>query len=177
MKRIYVEAIVVSFLLVSCAGGPASAQSGGPVFVVTAKNTDDQISIQFDNSAALIDIISPSGIGEAVFELESGSMPEQVILRLHLRGLEEFRLTSIQTSIAASVSNSDPSEVHQRIAAASIDTPILQGEPLWMEIEIVSERAVEMLPLEEGYFEVTVPRDFLRKAGISFEVKWIDFHR
>jgi hypothetical protein len=177
MKRIYVEAIVVSFLLVSCAGGPARAQSGGPVFVVTTKNQDDQINVQHQNGTSIIEVESPSGIGSATFELESGNMPEQVILRLHLRGLEELRLTSVQTSIAASVSNSDPSEIHQRIAAASIDTPILPGEPLWMEIEIVSERAVEMLPLEEGYFEVRVPGEFLRKAGISFEVKWIDFHR
>lgn len=177
MKRLYLETFLLSVLLVSCAGQPASAQSGEPVFVVTAKNTDDQISIQFDNSAALIDIISPSGIGAATFELESGSMPEQVVLRLHLQGLEEIRLTSSQTSIAASVSNSDPSEVHQRIAAASINTPILPGQPLWMEIEIVSEQAVETLPLEEGYFEVTVPRDFLQKAGNSFEAEWIDFHR
>lgn len=177
MKRFYLETVLLSFLLVACAGQPASAQSGEPVFIVTTKNTDDQVDIQFDNSAALIDIISPRGIGAATFELESGRMPEQVILQLHLQGLEELRLTSLQTSIAASVSNSDPSEVRQRIAAASIDTPILPGEPLWMEVEIVSKRAVKMLPLEEGYFEVTVPKEFLQKAGNSFEVKWIDFHR
>jgi hypothetical protein len=125
----------------------------------------------------LIDIDSPSGIGSVILELESGTLPEGIILRLHLKGLEELRLTSAQTSIAASVSNSDPSEVHQRIAAASSDTPLLPGQPLWMEIRIVSEQAVKTLPLEEGYFEITVPKEFIRKAGTSFEIEWIDFHR
>ena len=177
MKRFYIETILLSFLLVSCAGVPASAQSGEPDFIVTPKNKDDRVNIQHQNGTTLIDVESPTGIGSAKFELESGNMPEQVVLRLHLQGLEEIRLTSSQTSIAASVSNSDPSQVHQRIAAASINTPILPGQPLWMEIEIVSEQAVETLPLEEGYFEVTVPRDFLQKAGNSFEAEWIDFHR
>ena len=177
MKRSYLETILLSFLLMSCASLPARAQSGDPVFAVTPKNKDDQVDIQYENGTVLINVISPTGIGSATLELESGTMPEEIIVRLHLRGLEEFRLTSAQTSIAASVSNSDPSEVHQRIIAASSDTPLLPSQPLWMKIEIVSEQSVKTLPLEEGYFEVTIPKEFLRKAGTSFEIEWIDFHR
>lgn len=161
----------------SCASLPAGAQSGDPVFAITTKNKDDQVDIQYENGTALINVTSPTGIGSATLELESGTMPEEIIVRLHLRGLEEFRLTSAQTGIAASVSNSDPSEVHQRIIAASSDTPLLPSQPLWMKIEIVSEQSVKTLPMEEGYFEITVPKEFIRKAGKSFEIEWIDFHR
>ncbi len=177
MKRFYVETVLLSLLLVSCAGAPVNAQSGEPDFVVTTKNKDDQINIQYQNGTTLIDVDSPTGIGSAKFQLESGSMPDEIILRLRLKGLEELRLTSAQTSIAASVSNSDPSEVHQRIVAASSDSPLLPSHPLWMKIEIVSEQAVKTLPMEEGYFEITVPKEFLRKAGTSFEIEWIDFYR
>ena len=177
MKRSYLQTILLSFFLISCAGQAANAQSGEPGFTVTTKNEGDKVDLQYENGITFIDVYSSSGIGSAEFKLKSGTMPEQMVLRLHLKGLEEFRLTSAQTSIAASVSNSDPSEVHQRIVAASNATPLLPGQPLWMEIKIVSEQAVKTPPLEEGYFEITVPKEFLRKAGTSFEIAWIDFYR
>jgi len=177
MKRSYLQTILLSFLLVSCAGLPANAQSEEPVFVVTTKNRDDQVDIQYDNGVASIDIRSSTGIGSATLELESGTMPGNMILRLHLKGLEELRLTSSQTSIEVSVSNSDPSDIHQRIIAASSDTPLLPDHPLWMKVEIVSPQAEKKIPLEEGYFEVTVPKEFIQKAGNSFEIQWTDFFR
>ena len=177
MKRSYLQIILLSFLLTSCAGLPVNAQSEEPVFVVTTKNTDDQVDIQYENGVAFIDVHSSTGIGSATFELESGNMPTEMVLRLHLKGLEELRLTSTQTSISASVSNSDASDIHERIIAASSDSPLLPGHPLWMKIEVVSSQAEKKIPLEEGYFEITVSKEFLRKAGNSFEIEWIDFYR
>lgn len=147
------------------------------MFALTVKNTEDQVSIQHSNGTALIDITSPSGIGSAVFELESGIMPANVILRLHLKGLEDFRLTSAQVGIGASVSSGGQPNIGQKISSSGTVSPMLPGNPLWMEIDIVSEREQETIPLEEGYFEITVPKEFLQKAGTSFTVEWIDFYR
>jgi hypothetical protein len=177
MKTSYVQTILLSFLLAACAGLPASAQSEEPVFVLTTKNGDDQVDIQYENGVAFVDIHSPTGIGSATLELESGTMPGEMTLRLHLKGLEELRLTSTQTSLAASVSNSDPADIRQRILAASSDSPLLPSHPLWMQIEIVAPQAEKRIPLEEGYFEITVPPEFLRKAGNSLEIQWTDFFR
>jgi len=177
MRRSHLRIVLLSFLLVSCAGGAVNAQSGEPIFTVTTKNKDDRVSFQNLNAQTFIDVYSPSGIGSAALGLESGTLPEEIVLRLHLRGLEELRLTSAQTSITASVSNSDPSEIRQRVLAASSDTPLTPGHPLWMEIEIVPEQAEKKIPLEEGYFEVTLPQEFIQKAGSSFEIEWIDFYR
>ena len=55
--------------------------------------------------------------------------------------------------------------------------PLLPGHPLWMEIEIVSGQPEKKIPLEEGYFEIRLPKEFIRKAGRSFEIAWIDFYR
>jgi hypothetical protein len=177
MKRFYVMIVLLSLFLASCAGLPARAQSGEPVFQITTKNKDDQVSIQYQNGIAIIDVHSPTGIGSATFELESGPMPAEVILRLHLKGLEEFRLTSAQSNIAASVASSDASNISQRIIAPGSESPLLPSDPLWMEIEIVSNQAEKTIPLEEGYFEITVPKEFIQNAGNSFEIEWIDFYR
>ena len=163
----------------SCASQPANAQSGDePVFSVTAKNQDDQVNVQYVESIAVIDVQSPSGIGSAKLELESGGMPENMLLRLHLQGLEEIRLISDQAAIAASASSSGPFGVSdQSFISAGSEYSIKPIDPLWMKIEIVSGQANKNIPLEEGYFEVTFPREFLQNAVNSFEIHWIDFYR
>ena len=92
MKRSHLSIILLSFVLGACAGLRAGSQGVRPVFVVVTKNLDDQVEVQSENGAARIDISSPTGIGWADFVLESGRMPQEITLRLHLRGLEELRL-------------------------------------------------------------------------------------
>jgi hypothetical protein len=178
MKRAYIRTILLSFLLASCAGGPVGAQPEEPAFIVIPKNPEDYISVQYQNGTALIDIQSPTGIGSAAFELGSGNMPGNMTLRLHLKGLEQFRLTSAQDQIAASVSTGDPFNVeNQTILSSGTESPLLPGHPLWMKIEIVSDQAEKKIPLEDGYFEVTVPQEFIRNIEKTFEIEWIDFYR
>ena len=180
MKRAYIQTILLGFLLASCAGGPADAgaQPEEPAFIVITKNPDDQVDIQYESGITLIDIQSPSGIGSAAFELESGTMPENMTLRLHLKGLEQFRLTSAQDQIAASVSSGESFNTeNQTILSSGIESPLVPGHPLWMEIEVVSDQAEKKIPLEDGYFEVTVPQEFIRNVGKTFEIEWIDFYR
>lgn len=169
----------MSLLLVSCASQPANAQSGNEsVFNITTKNQDDQIDARYENGTTTVDIHSPSGIGTAKFELESGAMPEKLILRLHLTGLEEFRLISNQTTIAASGSSSETFNLTgQSVIASGNEYFITPIDPLWMKIEIVSDQSNKTIPLKKGYFEVIVPKEFVRSAGNSFEVQWIDFYR
>jgi hypothetical protein len=94
MKRSHVQAIFLGFLLMSCGGMSGSPQPGEPASLVILANPDDQVSLQYENGMEVIDIRSPSGIGSASFELESGVMPGEIVLRLHLTGLEQFRLSS-----------------------------------------------------------------------------------
>lgn len=168
--------MLLSFLLASCAGGPIGAQPDEPAFIIITKNRDDQVDIEFENGAAQIDIQSPTGIGAASFELESGAMPEHMAVRLHLKGLEQFRLTSAQDQLSASVSGGAANANMQTILSSGTESPLSPGDPLWMEIEIVSE-AEKKIPLEQGYFEVSVPQGFIRNAGTLFEIEWIDFYR
>jgi len=162
----------------SCASLPANAQSGDePVFSITAKNQNDQVIFQYVDGTAIVDIQSPTGIGSAKLELESGGMPENMLLRLHLQGLEEIRLISEQAVIVAAGSSSGPFRINdQRVNSSGSEYSLTPIDPLWMKIEIISDQA-KKIPLESGYFEITVPREFLQNAGNSFEIQWIDFYR
>ena len=177
MNRSVVQVILCSLLLVSCASQPADAQSQDePVFRVTSKNNDDQITVQYKDNTTIIMVVSPSGIGSAKFELASGVMPEKIVARLHLKGLEDFRLISNEVTVAVSISSGEVFNTNnQRIIAPGAETPILSIHPLWMQIETVPNRT--KIPLEQGFFEITLPKEFIRKAGNSFEMQWIDFYR
>ena len=179
MKYFVLPTIFFCLFLISCASEPANAQAGGePVLNVTTKNQDDQIDIQHENNITTVDIHSPTGIGSATLQLESGEMPEKVILRLHLTGLEQFKLVSGQTTLTASGSSSEGFSITgQSVLAAGNEYVITPIDPLWTKVEIVSSQGSKKLPLDEGYFEITVPTEFIRSAGNSFEIQWINFFR
>ena len=62
-------------------------------FKVTNSQTGDTITITNEQDVSIIEVDSPSGIGSAQFELVSGRPPQKMIARLHLKSLEEFRLS------------------------------------------------------------------------------------
>ncbi|HET9910126.1 MAG TPA: hypothetical protein VFQ23_26010 [Anaerolineales bacterium] len=148
------------------------------MFNVTTRNQDDQIDIQHKNSITTVDIHSPTGIGSATLQLESGAMPEKIVLRLHLTGLEQFKLVSEQTTLTASGSSSEGFNLTgQSVLAAGNEYVITPIDPLWTKVEIVSGQGSKEIPLGEGYFEITIPNEFIRRAGNSFEIQWINFFR
>jgi hypothetical protein len=176
MKRVFVCTTLLGLFLVSCASQSVNAQDSKPEFLVTLKNSGDEIIILDENSKTIINILSDFGIGSATLTLVSGTMPDTILLRLHLKGLEDFQLISGNKTLAASIASGEVFNItNQRVVSASGEFPLLSIDPLWMNIEIVSEH--KHIPLETGYFEITIPRDFIRHAGASFEVKWIDFYR
>lgn len=179
MKYSVIQTLLFGIFLISCASQPANAQEGGePVFNVVTKNQDDRVEIRQENDVTTVDIHSPTGIGTATFELESGTMPEDLVLQLHLAGLEEFRLVSAQTTLAASGSSGDAFNVSgQWVIAAGNEYAITPIDPFWTKVDVISSQANPKVPLEEGYFEITVPKEFLRSAGNSFEIQWVDFFR
>ena len=105
-------------------------------------------------------------------------MPERIVIRLHLAGLEEFRLISEQTTISASFSSSGVlTGNNQKVISAGGESPITPIHPYWLNISVVSDQETPDIPLKQGYFEVELPKEFLREAANFFEIQWVDFYR
>jgi hypothetical protein len=177
IKQLVVHTILFSIFLTACGSQPVNAQEQAePVFSVSAKNSDDQIVFQYINNTTTIEINSPFGISSAIFKLVSGVMPERIVVQLRLKGLEEFRLISDQVTIAASVSSGEGFKAQsQRKISGNSEQVMLAFDPLWLDIEIISDS--EQIPLEAGYFEIIFPKEFVQETGNSFEMQWIDFYR
>jgi hypothetical protein len=175
MRQIVLYTILLSCLLFpACAGQPATAPTReAPVFSVTTQNADDEVTLRFVEGQTVIEIQSPTGIGSAVFRLEAGQLPERIVARLHLAGLEQLRLVTEEVTVAASVSGGEAQD--QKIISGKGEQALRSSDALWLDIQIVAESAT--IPLKDGYFEVHFPEEFIEQAGGVFEIHWIDFYR
>jgi len=171
-------------LLFSCL--PATAlpalPTGSPIppFVVnvTASGDGDSVRAGIDNGALLIDVASRRGIGKATVTLDSGNCPERIRVQLHTQGLEGFYLTCGDKTVKAAVSSTQAGAVSQSLHSPGMQEQIITADsPYWLSIGISGTAAAAAIPLQNGGFEITIPRDCLCTESRSFRMQWIDFYR
>ena len=163
-------------LLVACAAAPMGQAE--PVVRAAAEGAGNSVEAQVAGRALTVDVWSARGIGAASVELAGGSAPDAVLLRLHLRALEELRLTYGQAEIVASLASGPGHAVSQRrVLPNSEEQPLSPGDPGWMEIQVVSAEPDPPFPLREGHIAVTLPADVLAGDEGVFSVRWVDMFR
>ncbi len=57
-------------------------------FTVTTRKADDTVAVGGDRERTTFDVRSPSGISRAVIGRTGAAWPKSVVVRLHLKGLE-----------------------------------------------------------------------------------------
>lgn len=165
--------------LINLAACSASPQERVTLNVLSHQQ-DARIAVDVDSERAIIDIVSPSGIGNAEFEITSQALPKKIILRMHLRGLEELQFNYGKTVVIGSIASTQGNRIRQhRRDAGSIELqPILPDSPYWMKIDIVApDGAPKAIPLQSGYIQVEAPEDFVQGQIHRFYIQWVDFYR
>ena len=160
---------------------PASAAS------ITVKLGKDDISseVHYESDKTTVGLRSESGIGSVDISYNPGSQSSELILQLHLEGLENLRLQAADTIVEASVSSSNPHEIRQSTSTGNGGiVEINPTDPLWLDIRIVNNDACAQgeIPLEDGYFQAVVPAEIFSgetdpAEGYILSVSWIDFYR
>jgi hypothetical protein len=152
-----------------------------PRFTVSAEGDGASLTVSDEGETIILDVRSRSGIGRATVKMVAGKLPEKIVLRLRVKGLEEFRLlhnlSRDGAEIIARVSSSDGGVTQSLRSRDGDEQPITSASPRWLAIRIVSDSAAPRIPLEQGHFEIILPRDFLREADRAFSIRWIDFYR
>jgi hypothetical protein len=151
-------------LLGACA--PPQDEGAPPVFRAQAEGGGNRLAVQHDGTTTVFDVYSESGIGRANVQLESGTPPASILIRLHLTGLEQFRLVFNGTTLNVSVSSTG--HTAQALHQDGMERPLAATSPLRLGVE---RRAAD------GYFELTLPSDFIERGAHSFAFEWIDFFR
>ncbi len=151
---------------------------------VTTKRAEDKVEVEFEQNKALISIRCPSGIGSAVIERTGRAWPKQVIIKLHLRGLESLRITNGRSSLQASI----PSGVTRpklRLWKDDLEQSLDSKSPFWMDVRMISGNAIsaERTPLTDGHLLMRIPKIFFdtldEHSGTpsAITLNWIDFYR
>lgn len=118
-----------------------------------SSHESNEININTINNQFLIEISSQSGIGSGVIKLIQGRWSDVVIVRLYLKGLEGFTVTSEQFTI-------DETEM-------SISSYDKNGR-LYDKKYLLNER---------GYYEVKLPNKLFTDRTTEITIHWIDFYR
>jgi len=167
-------ALGIAIELAACA---VSIQSPTALKAVPKKG-DPQIVFSITSGTAIIDIVSPPGIGGAAIEKTGGQWPPKVLMRFHLKGLEDLKFMYGDKTVAVSVSSTGDSTVRESAIIGDSETPIKNDSPYWMAVNILSkDGSPGKIPLEDSTIEVTAPADFLRSDNAQFSIEWIDFYR
>lgn len=170
---------ITFFLLAPIVGmtNCVTAYGDDPPFKITAKRDDDKVEVTVENGKAVISVQSPFGLGQANIELSGNKRPTTVMLRLHLKGLEKFKVTNGKNTLEAAVSSQD---AKLRLwKDGKENSPLDSKHPYWMEIRMVGKdgEPVETIPLKDGYFEMRLPKSLFEDNPKSITLNWIDFYR
>lgn len=174
MKAPYVALV---FLVVASA--VAVASDPPPKFKITTKRKDDAVEVRAEKGRTVFSVKSPLGISQAVVERKGDKWPTAVVLRLHLKGLENFRASNGKVTLAAAVSVQDGKPKVRLWKDGKEDAPLDEKSPFWMDIRILTGegKPVRELPLKDGYFEMALPRAFFEGNPKAITMNWIDFYR
>jgi hypothetical protein len=148
-------------------------------FKIATKRGTDKVEIKVEKGKAIVAIQSPFGISEAKIERLEEKWPDAVVLRLQLKGLENFKVSNGKVTINASVSSSAKKQSVRLWKDEKEDSPLDVKSPYWMEIHMIGAdgKPAETIPLKDGYFDMQLPKEFFEGNPKSITLSWIDFYR
>ena len=151
-----------------CTGGSA----GDLAYRVAVDGEGNQVDLYRDGDVVWVDVASARGIG-AAFVYVPVAAPLNLRFRLHLSGLEQFRLWWGGRTVTASVSAARPGGSRLAVQVWSRtddqpDTPITPESPNWLEITRSADGAS---------FEIMPPPAWQNAQPTLFAIGWIDFFR
>jgi hypothetical protein len=166
----------IILLFIAMAVTTANADENPP-FRIATKRDNDRVMVKADKDKVVFSIHSPFGISNAVIERADEKWPDAVVLRLHLKGLENFRVSNDKMKLEASVSGQDGKL--RLWKDSKEDAPLDARSPYWMEIQMIGSdgKPARTTPLKDGCFELQLPKAFFEGNPKSITLNWIDFYR
>ncbi len=167
-------------LLLFLAGCGASGTANIPTspYQVTTDKASDAVTSTEGDGQVVFDITSKTGIGRAEITRADGQWPDQVEIRLHVRGLESLTVTYGGVAVHTAVPSSGDKIYDQTVQLPDKPSPAKALDSRYeMPLIVVDADGQTDIPLDDGYFALRLPLDFHEGAFTTFSVDWIDFYR
>ena len=146
-----------------------------PILRAVAQRKSTHMQIVHGQQATIIDIRCPFGIDSATIQRMAVDWPAKILVRLHLRGLESLQVTRENLTIQWSVQSTGDHATHVSLREDRKETALSQQSPYFEPLRMVGGEG--KIPLQEGYFEVRLPRKLLENNPEQIRLRWIDFYR
>lgn len=168
--------LALGVLLAACASAPEP--EAPPLVRAEATGDGNAVEVAVAGRAVALDVWSNRGIGGATVELAGGATPEALELRLHLRALEELRLSwGGQTQVIGMSSGPGHAVYQSLVGVDGAERALDPANPDWLPVSIESTIADPPFPLSDGHFVVILPPDMLAEGERAFTIQWVDFFR
>lgn len=175
--------LIVLLFAVAVLSTDAAAEGNGAAgqpqpFKITTKKSTDSVQALQENAQTVLVIKCPSGISNASIERQGAQWPKELVLRLHLKGLENFKAANGQGTLHAAASFKDGKYVLRQWKNNKENQPIDKSSSWWMENRAVDGgKAATAIPLKEGFLELVLPSAFFEGNPKAITIEWIDFYR
>jgi len=174
------QLLAIFVLLLAAIGGMTDIETAcgdDPPLKITTKRDSDKVEVMVKEGKAIIALHSPFGISQAVIERSCSDWPSSVMLRLHLKGLENFKTTNGTLTLEAAVSSQDGKV--RLWKDGNEGSPLDAKHPYWMDVRMVGKdgKPVKAIPSTGGYFELHLAKALFEGNPKSLTVSWIDFYR
>lgn len=170
-----VRMLVFRLLALVCAAGCSGCATADHVTLIPLRG-NIQTAMSEENGSIVVDIVSTGGIGSARMVATDS---RDVILRFRLRGLEELRVMTSDSTWVITVSSAAPDSIRQVLTAgAGLPATLRADDPLWISVKAVPGR--EKMPpslFTSGFYQIILPVRLAdsRRSGVL--LSWVDFFR
>jgi hypothetical protein len=160
--------------IVTVTGLPVSVD-GESGFHATVGRNDTRIRFVSEGDKTVFDINSKFGIDTTTISRMSDEWPKSILVRLHLGGLESFKVGSGNVAVEWSVSSTgDHATRISQVSGKRVAVLDLKS-PYYTKVRIVGGNG--KIPLKDGYFEVPLPAKLFEGNPEEITLRWIDFYR
>ena len=166
---------VLSIVLIAMFAAPGKSDEKTTELDATVGKKDSEVRVKSDGEQTVLNVTSRSGIGRATIRRKSPHWPKTLVVRLHLTGLESFRVTAGEKVLEWSVSSSGDHAVRVTWRTSDVERAVTDDNPLRKSLRIVG--GTGEFPLKAGYFDVTLPSELLDDNPQAITLQWIDFYR
>ena len=125
-------------------------------------------------NTVICEVTSAHGIDRATIHRLRPEWPQSIVLRLRLKGLESLKVTAKKTTIVWTVSSSSDQRTQTVQNANGQELSIAENSPLFAKVKLVGE---QRRPLQNGYFEIKLPKQLFADNPDYIRCEWIDFYR
>ena len=171
--------VLTTVLLIIAFALTTAGADDTPPFKITTKRDNDKVDVKAETGKVAFSIPSPFGISHADIERGGETWPDAVVLRLHLKGLENFKVTNGKVRLEGSASLQDGRPVVRLWKDGKEDMLLDAKSPYWIDVRILGDdgKAAKEIPLKDGHFEMVLPKTFFEGNPKSLTVNGIDFDR